>query len=129
MRPWQSDSRPTARSDTTKDRFLTMYHVPDRARAPESFGRTTLELVMLLQAGLAIFGMFDPAPEERNGLLCDATVDGIQRWVAEIGEPWLGVEVSVGGLAAALCIILTLVWPWGTASCSCYSRRSASRIR
>ncbi|THH06359.1 hypothetical protein EW146_g9636, partial [Bondarzewia mesenterica] len=79
-------------SDTTKDRFIAMYHVQDKARSTEVFGTTTLELVKLLQTGLAIFGMFDLSPEERNGLLCDVTVDGIQRWIVEIGERLVGVE-------------------------------------
>ncbi|KAI0068856.1 hypothetical protein BV25DRAFT_1792230 [Artomyces pyxidatus] len=80
--------------DTTKDRFIGMYRMDDKIRAPEMFGTTILELVKLIQAALAIFGMFELAPEERNGLLCDATVDGIQRWVTEIGEPAMGVEPS-----------------------------------
>lgn len=70
-----------------------MYNLPDKLRSTELFGATTLELVKLVQAGLSIFGKFDLSPEERNGLLCDVTVNGIQRWIAEIGEPCLGVEV------------------------------------
>jgi len=31
---------------------------------------------------------------ERNGLLCDATVDGIEKWTAEIGEPHIRVGVG-----------------------------------
>ena len=82
-------------SDATKDRFIAMYHVADKAptRSRELFSATVLELVKLIQASLAIFGMFDLQPEERNGLLCDVTCDGIQRWVAEIGEPYLNIEV------------------------------------
>ncbi|KAI0036839.1 hypothetical protein K488DRAFT_67438 [Vararia minispora EC-137] len=79
-------------SDTTKDRFIGMYRVQDAIRAPALFSTTILELVRLVQAGLAIFGMYSLAPEERDGLLCDATVDGIQRWIAEIGEPFLNLE-------------------------------------
>ncbi|TFK91811.1 hypothetical protein K466DRAFT_582454 [Polyporus arcularius HHB13444] len=81
-------------SDATKDRFIAMYHVTDKApsRSPELFNATVLELVKLIQAALAIFGMFDLSPEERNGLLCDITCEGIQRWVTEIGEPYLHIE-------------------------------------
>ncbi|KAA1466389.1 hypothetical protein DENSPDRAFT_831206 [Dentipellis sp. KUC8613] len=79
-------------SDTTKDRFIGMYHVQDKVRSAELFSATTIELVKLVQAGISVFGMFDLAPEEQNGLLCDVTVEGLQRWIAEIGEPLIGVE-------------------------------------
>ena len=82
-------------SDATKDRFIAMYHVTDKApaRSGALFNATVLELVKLIQAALAIFGMFDIRTEERNGLLCDVTCEGIQKWVAEIGEPYLKIEV------------------------------------
>jgi hypothetical protein len=63
------------------------------------FNATVLELVKLVQAALAIFGMFPIShigshiQFEADGLLCDLTVNGIQRWVTEIGEPCVGVEV------------------------------------
>ncbi|EKM59053.1 uncharacterized protein PHACADRAFT_25180 [Phanerochaete carnosa HHB-10118-sp] len=81
-------------SDTTKDRFISAYHLPDQAliRSPELFKSVVLELVKLIQAALSVFGMFDMDREERNGLLCDVTCEGIQRWVAEIGEPLMNVE-------------------------------------
>ena len=31
--------------------------------------------------------------EDRDGLLCDVTCEGIQRWVTEVGEPCVNVEV------------------------------------
>lgn len=61
-------------------------------RSKELFNTTVLELVKFIQSGLTIFGMFDMSME-RNGLLCDVTVEGIQRWIAEIGEPCVHVEV------------------------------------
>ncbi|KAI0921120.1 hypothetical protein AcV7_003406 [Taiwanofungus camphoratus] len=81
-------------SDTTKDRFTSMYRIPDKgsARSGAFFNAAVLELVKLIQAALAIFGMFDPSPEERNGLLCDVTCDGIKRWVTEVGELCVRVE-------------------------------------
>ncbi|KAG5221093.1 Protein STB [Salix suchowensis] len=152
-------------SDTTKDRFISMYHLPDvsfgdgSTPAPTSnphkskqkpqrtpvnvlevyktlnpqhatplspgrvaggavvmvktkdkpvFNKTVLELVKLIQAALVIFGMYDtrdgsikPKMVDKDGkfvidgLLCDVTVEGIQRWTSEIGEPCVGVEVSV----------------------------------
>ncbi|KAI0269158.1 hypothetical protein BC834DRAFT_967810 [Gloeopeniophorella convolvens] len=78
--------------DTTKDRFIGMYRMHDRIRSPQLFSTTILELVKLIQAALSFFGLFSLCQEERNGLLCDVTVDGIQRWVTEIGEPYMGVE-------------------------------------
>ncbi|KAF8450735.1 hypothetical protein L210DRAFT_2408267 [Boletus edulis BED1] len=56
-----------------------------------------LELVKLLQAALAICGMFPLLPLHTSaaavdGLLCDVTIDGLRRWVAEIGESLIGVE-------------------------------------
>ena len=87
-------------SDTTKDRFISSYHLPDQAliRSSELFNSVVLELVKLIQAALAVFGMFDLDREARDGLLCDVTWEGIQRWVAEIGEPLLSVEVSLAAV-------------------------------
>jgi hypothetical protein len=53
-----------------------------------------LELVRSVQSGLGLYGMFDLSAEERNGLLCDITVEGIQKWITEVGEPLLELEVS-----------------------------------
>ena len=53
-----------------------------------------LELVKVIQASLAICGMFDISSEERNGLLCDVTCEGIHKWIVEIGEPCMDVEVA-----------------------------------
>lgn len=59
------------------------------------FTVTVLEFVKLIQASLSLFGFF-PLPTDRgdiiDGLLCDITADGIQKWVAEIGEQCVGVE-------------------------------------
>jgi hypothetical protein len=70
------------------------------SHAKALFNTAVIELVRIIQAALVIFGFFpapNSAPQGSNpnidGLLCDSTVDGIQRWVAEIGEPCLGVEV------------------------------------
>jgi hypothetical protein len=53
-----------------------------------------LELVRTVQSALAIFGMFSLAFDERDGLLCDRTVDGMQRWAAEIGV-FYDLEVGI----------------------------------
>jgi len=84
---------PFSNSDTTKDRFIAMYRMSDKIRSSALFGTTILELVKITQAALSIFGMFSLCQDEWDGLLCDLTVDGIQRWVTEIGEPHMGVEV------------------------------------
>ncbi|KIJ20038.1 hypothetical protein PAXINDRAFT_166206 [Paxillus involutus ATCC 200175] len=62
-----------------------------------------LEFVKLLQAALAICGMFPLSPPHLpgptfDGLLCDVTVDGLRRWVAEVGESLTGFE-STGRIA------------------------------
>ncbi|KAF8559090.1 hypothetical protein OG21DRAFT_1503545 [Imleria badia] len=61
------------------------------------FTTYVLELVKLLQAALAICGMFPLSPSYTSaatfdGLLCDVTIDGLRRWVAEIGEILVGLE-------------------------------------
>ena len=78
-------------SETTKDRFIGMYHIQDRIRSPELFSATILELVKLVQAGLYVFGKNDNV---RDGLLCDVTAEGLQSWIRDVGEPYLDVQVS-----------------------------------
>lgn len=87
-----------------------MYHIPDKAQARSCalFNSTVLELVKLIQAGLAIFGMFDLAAEERNGLLCDVTCEGIQRWITEVGEHCLKVEVRCISMFVYLCSLTNM---------------------
>ncbi|KAF9646031.1 hypothetical protein BDM02DRAFT_3148177 [Thelephora ganbajun] len=77
--------------ETTIDRFISMYHFPDKIRSGDLFNATVLGLVKAVQASLTIFGMFD-LNYERNGLLCDVTVEGIQQWIVEIGGPHINVE-------------------------------------
>ncbi|KAL0950000.1 hypothetical protein HGRIS_010009 [Hohenbuehelia grisea] len=85
-------------SDTTKDRFLAMYHLPElsfptldpavrRVKTKDSkhvFAATVLELVKVVQAALQVFGL---AEEAGDGLLCDVTVQGLSRWMDTVGEP------------------------------------------
>jgi hypothetical protein len=77
-------------SDTTKDRFISTYHLPDSSKDPSSFVSTVLQLVKLIQAGLAIFGMFS---HPLDGLLCNATLDGIRQWLLVIGGPLFHLQV------------------------------------
>lgn len=87
-------------SDSTKDRFLSAYllHLPpNRGKDRACFTSTVLELVKLIQAGLAVFDCYGSFATSNpslilDGLLCDATVEGIHRWISDIGEPCLGLE-------------------------------------
>ncbi|KAH7887723.1 hypothetical protein F5I97DRAFT_2011196 [Phlebopus sp. FC_14] len=61
------------------------------------FASYVLELVKLLQVALSICGMFPLLPPYApgpmfDGLLCDVTVDGLRKWVVEIGESLIGFE-------------------------------------
>ncbi|KAF9485336.1 hypothetical protein BDN70DRAFT_910221 [Pholiota conissans] len=126
-------------SDSTKDRFIAAYHLPENTLLPNpasadhlplptksspqiphlrshnqstaaltsrkprdrillgktkdrtTFIASVLELVKLVQAALAVFGLF-PSDITIDGLLCDYTVQGIEKWVAHIGSPCVGLE-------------------------------------
>lgn len=82
-------------SDTTKDRFISTYSLPYNhllgvGKAPSLFNDTVLELVKLVQVSLHIFGYYETS--SFDGLLCDSTVEGLQRWVKEIGELVEGLD-------------------------------------
>ncbi|KAF8463766.1 hypothetical protein JB92DRAFT_3150290 [Gautieria morchelliformis] len=79
-------------SEPTKDRYLHMYCFSEPVITGMTFNHAVLELVKLVQCALVLFGMFDGSPEERNGLLCDVTAEGILRWTDEVGEPLLSLE-------------------------------------
>ena len=70
-----------------------MYRMNDKIRSSDLFSTTILELVKLIQAALSLFGFVSVYQDEWNGLLCDETIGGIQRWQTEIGEPQMAVEV------------------------------------
>ncbi|KAJ3741121.1 hypothetical protein DFH05DRAFT_305490 [Lentinula detonsa] len=75
-------------SDTTKDRFISTYFLPDNhltgaEKASSLFNDTVLELVKLVQVSLHIFGYYKPS--SFDGLLCDFTVEALRLWVNEIG--------------------------------------------
>ena len=70
-----------------------MYQFGEAIRPSDHFCATVLELVKLIQCGLSLFELFPIEPEEQNGLLCDLTVDGIQKWVLETGVPYMSLEV------------------------------------
>lgn len=58
---------------------------PAKEKDPTVFNTAVLELVKLVQAALAVCGLF-PLGDAIDGLLCDVTVDGLERWAAEAGE-------------------------------------------
>ncbi|KAF8592329.1 hypothetical protein K439DRAFT_1655872 [Ramaria rubella] len=100
-------------SEPTKDRYLFMYCFSEAARLGNSFNHSVLELVKLVQCALAFFGMFDVSPEEKNGLLCDVTAEGISRWTDTVGEPLLSLEPMerVGDpsvVSALLSVVVTM---------------------
>ncbi|KAG8900905.1 hypothetical protein FRB99_005674 [Tulasnella sp. 403] len=53
---------------------------------PPVFQATVLNFVKLVQSALSLFGLFDVAEEERDGLLCDVTVDGIRKCIQTISS-------------------------------------------
>ncbi|KAJ3511429.1 hypothetical protein NLJ89_g4105 [Agrocybe chaxingu] len=90
-------STPSLPTRKEKEKLL---HGKTKERA--TFVATVLELVKLVQAGLALFGLYGcnespnsvPANLVLDGLLCDDTVEGIRRWIATIGGPCVGLEPS-----------------------------------
>jgi hypothetical protein len=84
------DSAPAA----TQDKFLALYAIPTSVPALVGFNNVVLELIRLVQAALVIFGIY-PVDVDRDGLLCDLTVKGMQRWVNGIGEPHFRLEARV----------------------------------
>jgi hypothetical protein len=76
-------------------------HTKGRTKDLPFFNATVLELIKLVQVGLSLFGMYDVSEGLGcgrllvDGLLCDVTVRGIERWIVEIGEPRACLEVSV----------------------------------
>ncbi|KAF5363541.1 hypothetical protein D9756_000366 [Leucocoprinus leucothites] len=79
---------------------LLSTHTKGKSKDLPFFNATVLELVKLVQTGLSLFGMYDVKESMGftggrllvDGLLCDITVRGIERWIAEIGEPRAGLE-------------------------------------
>ena len=79
------------------DGFFIEVVLSNRPRSCELFNASVLELVKLIQASLAIFGMFDVSTEERNGLLCDVTRRGLETWLSQLGDH-LQLEVGLSTL-------------------------------
>lgn len=59
------------------------------------FAATVLELVKLIQAALSVCGMFPLTTLPMfDGLLCDVTIDGLHKWMVEVGESFPGIEAT-----------------------------------
>lgn len=59
------------------------------------FAAIVLELVKLIQAALSVCGMFPLTTLPMlDGLLCDVTIDGLQKWMVEVGENFPGIETT-----------------------------------
>ncbi|KAF7331989.1 hypothetical protein MKEN_00079200 [Mycena kentingensis (nom. inval.)] len=82
-----------------------------KARADRAvFNASVLELVRLLQASLAIFGLFPTEPRGLDGLLCDKTVEGLDRWVTDVGEQCVNLEATERiADPPVVCALLSLV--------------------
>jgi len=90
---WPPNQSTSSLPSRKKDRVL---HGKTKERS--TFLVTVLELVKLIQAGLALFGMYGSKDGMNSlvldGLLCDDTVDGIRSWIEAVGGPCVGLEVS-----------------------------------
>lgn len=114
-RPVRSHNRSTSSLPTKKEQLY------GKTKERFTFIATVLELVKLIQAGLAIFGMYDSsATPSLDGLLCDVTVDGIRKWIAKVGGPCVGLEVC-------LCLF-SISYPHPLSAYRTYSRSNV-RIR
>lgn len=95
------------RSASSKEKFLQMYGIPEPNTSDNNkawFTETVLELVRMVQAALSLFGMFSLAADERDGLICDSTVDGMQRWADNIGIS-LRLEVRNSVSLIVVCVV------------------------
>jgi len=66
------------------------------------FDETVLRLIVLIQSALVIFGLFG-MEEYRDGLLCDISVDCLQRWTLEVGEKLRDLRLEVSQLNTVTC--------------------------
>ncbi|KAF7355334.1 hypothetical protein MSAN_01449900 [Mycena sanguinolenta] len=77
-----------------------------------TFSASVLELVRLIQASLAIFGLFPADPRALDGLLCDKTVEGLGTWVSDVAENCVKLEIEATERIAdppVVCALLSLV--------------------
>ncbi|KAH7105659.1 hypothetical protein BKA62DRAFT_767011 [Auriculariales sp. MPI-PUGE-AT-0066] len=94
-------------TESTQGRFLQFYCIPESKRQIQD---VVLELIHMVQSGLAVFGLYSL---ERDGLLCDRTLDAIQTWASEVGTKLTTIDFSGRALdppvvAALLSIVISL---------------------
>ena len=82
------------RSDTSKDKFLTLFQFKEALQEEGQFKATVLALVKIIQCALSLFELFPIGAKEQNGLLCDLTTEGLKKWAKEIGQPYMKVQTS-----------------------------------
>ncbi|CAE6523048.1 unnamed protein product [Rhizoctonia solani] len=96
--------------EATQNKFLALYAIPPTVPSLVGFNNVVLEFVRLVQAALMVFGFFPTDPMDRDGLLCDLTIKGMQKWVHSIGEPYFRLEPMEGVLEpSAVVALLSLV--------------------
>lgn len=85
------DTQPV-NNDQTKEEPTEDPHVPTKINehiAARAY--PVIELVTIVQTCLHYFALFE-FPKERNGLLCDYTKKGINKWWDRYGKFYLGIE-------------------------------------
>ncbi|KAJ7276422.1 hypothetical protein B0H12DRAFT_1318853 [Mycena haematopus] len=89
------------------------YAPKSKSRADRAtFSASVLELVRLIQASLAIFGLFPADPRALDGLLCDKTVEGLATWVTDVAEQSVKFKIDPTERIAdpaVVCALLSLV--------------------
>ncbi|CAE6454354.1 unnamed protein product [Rhizoctonia solani] len=96
--------------EATQSKFLALYAIPPTVPLLVGFNNLVLEFVRLVQSALMIFGFFPTDTTDRDGLLCDLTIKGMQKWVHAIGEPYFRLEPMEGVLEpSAVVALLSLV--------------------
>ncbi|KAK7049503.1 hypothetical protein VNI00_005534 [Paramarasmius palmivorus] len=78
-------------SDTTKERFVNAYHMVESTKTETLFTPSVLELIKLIQASLIVFGYYNGPID---GLMCDASIEGICSWLADVGSLVGGLDTT-----------------------------------
>ncbi|ESK96022.1 hypothetical protein Moror_7367 [Moniliophthora roreri MCA 2997] len=78
-------------SDTTKERFVNAYHFVDSTKTETLFTPSVLELIKLVQASLIVFGYYKGPID---GLMCDASIEGICLWLGDVGHLVGGLDTT-----------------------------------
>src|SRR5258706_160757 len=82
--------------------FSTHVHSHYEVAHTLGFDETVLRFIVLMQSALVIFGLCG-MDEHRDGLLCDMTVDCLQRWTLEVGEKLRDLRLEVSLINTVTC--------------------------